>query len=748
MARRGEVIPLEPTRETGPGFDAASQAPPEPNIRDHLEILLKRKWVVIAVFALVVGAAALWTIRLPRIYRASATLEINPNAPRYLGSGVQEIADSGTTYYWQTKEFFETQYQILRSRAVAQRVVDKLGLDRDLAFLGLEKVSDPEQREELLARADPAAMLQRMIRVDPVKDSRIVQLSIEDTDRQRATRLVNALSEAFIEQNLDRRLDTTRAASLWLADQLDDLKIKLENSELRLHHFKRENDILTASFEDRQSIASQRILTLNDALTKARTRRAELEARMSTIADVRRRVEAGDVEALETIQTVAQSSMIANLKLRLLQLEEERAEVEGRYLEKHPKRVGVQERLEEARTSTRREMEKIVRAVEIEHREAVDYERSLVGLIESAKREAFEINKREIDYVKFKRETENNQRLYDLVLQRLKEADLSALLRANNVRVLDAALQPNRPVKPNVRVILMLALVLGALAGVACALLLEQLDNTVKTQDDVEKFLALPFLGIVPTIRDLGQEKLTDAERGSRRDLFAHHKPKSSVAECVRSVRTNLLFMTPDKPLRRLLVTSSGPQEGKTTVATNLAIAMAQNGSRTLLVDTDMRRPRIHRAFGMNNDVGLSSLILGTARNEEALRSCGVPNLTVLACGPIPPNPAELMHTARFQQLFDELGQRFDRIIFDSPPVGAVADAMVLSGATDGVVLVVKAGRTAREVALRTRQQLQDVNARIFGVVLNDLDLEKRGYGYYYYHQKYGYYYGERGQES
>jgi capsular exopolysaccharide synthesis family protein len=206
--------------------------------------------------------------------------------------------------------------------------------------------------------------------------------------------------------------------------------------------------------------------------------------------------------------------------------------------------------------------------------------------------------------------------------------------------------------------------------------------------------------------------------------------------------------MTPDQPLKRLLVTSSDPQEGKTTVATNLAITMAQSGSRTLLIDTDMRRPRIHRAFGLPNDAGMSNLIVGQMRPDEVIKETVVPNLYVLPCGPIPPNPAELVHTQRFKQLLVELDGKFDRIILDSPPVAAVTDALILSDEVDGVVLVVKAGRTMREVVLRTKQSLDDVNARIFGVVMNDVDLERRGYGYYYYYQRYGYYYGEKPSEA
>lgn len=748
MARRsiGEVIPIDQARET-PGI-VPSEAPSVMTLRDYAAILHKRRWVVAVFFAVAVGGAGLWLYREPRIYRAVSSLEINPMAPRYLGTGVQDVAESGTTMYWQTKEFFETQYQIIRSRAVARRVSDKLGLASDLDFTGVAKIKDPAKQRAALATADPVQRLQGMIRVEPVKDSRIVRLAVEDTDRERAARISNAYGEAYIEHVLDKKLDTTRAASLWLADQLDDLKKKLESSEVGLHHFKRENDILTASFEDKQSISSQRLLALNDALTKARTRRAELESRRRTLVEAKKRAVEGDAAAFDSVAAVAQSGLVGQLKLRLIALTEEREELASRYLDKHPKLLGVDERLTEITRTVDREIGKIVSALDNEFREAADTEQQLVALIDGAKREAFEVNKREIDYVKLKREQENNQRLYDLVLQRLKEAELTGMLRTSTVQLLDAALVPSSPVKPNRRVVMMLAVILGLLGGIGLGLFFEYLDNTVKTHDDVEKYLQLPFLGIVPSINEKGQAQLPAAERGRNRDLHAHRRPKSSVAECIRAVRTNLMFMTPDKPLKRLLVTSSGPQEGKTTVAVNLAIAFSQAGSRVLIVDTDMRRPRIHRAFGLANDAGVSTLMLQSARLEDVVQETAVPNLFLLPCGPIPPNPAELIHTARFKQLLLELDAKYDRVIFDSPPVAAVTDALILSGEVDGVVMVAKAGRTVRELAMRTRQALTDVNARIFGVVLNDLDLERRGYGYYYYYQRYGYYYGEKPSEA
>jgi len=742
----GEVVALGKPRQT-PGALSLPEADESDafSLRELALIARKRKWVVVVFMAGVVGLVTVWLSRTPRIYRATATLEINATPPRYLGTNVQEVAESANTGYWQSKEFLETQSQIIRSRAVSQRAADKAGLAQDADFLGLAGVADPAERARRMARVDAAAVLQRALKVETVKDTRILRVSVEDRSPQRARRLADALAEAYVEQNLDRKIDTTRGASRWLADQLDGLKDQLEKSELRLYEFKRDNDILAASFEDRQSIVSQRLGALNDALTRQRTRRAELDARVRTLAEARRRVAGGELDALEAVAPVAQSTLITTLKLRLLQLGEEQAETAGRYLDRHPRRLAVEERLVQGRAALQREIDKLVRTAEADAAEAVETDRQIVRLIDAAKSEQFALSKRSLDYTKLRRDQENNQRLYDLVLQRLKEADLSALLRTNNVALLDAAQLPVKPAWPNRRVTLVVAVLVGLVGGLALALLLERTDNTVRGPDDLERTLGLPFLGLVPTIFEEGQDRLPTAERARNRDLQVHRQPKSSVAECVRSVRTNLHFMSLDKPIKRVLVTSAGPQEGKTTVAINLGIAMAQAGSRTLLVDTDMRRPRIHRPFGLSHDRGLSSLLLGAARPEEALCETPVPGLHVLPCGPIPPNPAELLHTARFKQILGDLDTRFDRIILDSPPVAAVADGLILAGDADGVVLVVKAGVTPRDVARRARRALDDVNARILGVVMNDLNLASRAYGYYYYYyQRYGYAHGEK----
>lgn len=717
--------PLNPARPlaTAPAEPRSPEAAePAVDVRRLLDVLVHRKWIILGVAALVLGLVAARTLHEPRVYTASVSLVIELQAPRVLGDQVQDVEGSSAGF-WQTKDFLETQFRILKSDAVSERVVRKLALDRDPDFLGTKD-------RKAMQEADAVALLRSRLRVEPERDSRVVNVRVDDRDPKKAALLANTIADEFIQFNLTEKLGTSRSASEWLHDQVDELQGKLAVSESNLYRFKRENDILTASLEDSQSMVARRLSALNDALTKIREQRAELSAKVHQVREARAS------GALSSLPQVVASPLIQTERTRAQLIGEEIAEARTRYGPDHPKLLALEEKHKAALATIAREEESIARAAEIEERQVADTEGNLTRLWEGVKREAFEVNKKEVDYSRLRREQENNAKIVELVMRRLKDVDLASLLRTNNVRLLDAAKTPLAPTSPNLRLALMVGLGLGLLTGLGGAFLLEQLDNTVKGQEDLERTSRAAFLGIIPVVRE-GQT-----------DLFVHKKPKSTVAECLRTVRTNLMFLGAERPLARLLVTSSGPQEGKTTAVIDLGITFAQSGQRILLVDTDMRRPRLHKAFGLSNDLGLSSVLLDEKRLGEALRTTEVPNLSVLACGPIPPNPAELLHTERFKALVLELSRRYDLILFDSPPIAAVTDAMILSSVVDGVVLLVKAGKTSKDAVVRARRALSDVQARVVGALLNAVDLGARRAGYYYAEYAHYSYYGEKDDEA
>lgn len=710
----------------------------EIDLHAYWRVLLRRRWTVLGVFAAAVLATLVVTVRQTPIYAATASIIIDLSAPKVLNNkDVQEVVETGTSGYWSSKEYFETQYKVITSRAVAQRVIEKLQLGRDLRFLGLDGVKDPAKVEEALATIDPASELQDRLAVLPVKDSRVVRIQIEDRDPRWAATIANAVADAYIAESLSVRATTTQSASDWLEQQLADLEAKLAKSADALFRFKQERDIVSTSWEDRQSIVSQRIVAINDALTKERIKKAQVQARNE---ELRRAVDAlaRDPQADATVLS-SLNSAVPDLKVRYLDAKVECADAGSRYLENHPKVEACAAKVNAAKENLDREMRSTLGAAEREYQEAVQTERKLEKLLEEAKSDSFGLNQFEKEYLELKRSHENNQRLYEMVLQRLKETGVTGMLQMSNVRVLDRAEPPERPVKPRPVRNLALAVLLGLAAGVGLAFLLETLDTTISTREQVEERLGVPFLGIIPSI---------EAADGAKPELAVTAAPTSAAAECLRSIRTNLLFMSPEKPLRTIVVTSSGPGEGKTTTAAALAATMAGGGNRVLLVDADMRRPRVHKVFGIQNGAGLSSLIVGEGTLAGAIVATEVPNLDVLPCGPVPPNPAELLHTAAFANLLAEMGRTYDRVVIDSPPAGVVADAIVIGTQVDGTLLVLKAGETSRDAATRTARGLKDVKARIFGAVLNDLDLESQNYGKYSYYYRYGYYYSDKPRPS
>ncbi len=701
----------------------------EIDLRAYWRVLMRRRWVVLGTFAAAVLLTLVLTLRQTHIFAATATIIIEQSAPKVLNAkDVQDVADIGGNF-WSSKEYYETQYKVITSRAVSQRVIEKLQLAHDLRFLGLEGLKD-DALQKALARADAVSELQERLSVLPVKDSRVVRILVEDRDPKWAATLANAVAEAYITETLSVRSSMAQGASDWLETQLADLEAKLAKSGDALFKFKQERDIVSTSWEDRQSIVSQRIVAINDALTKARVQKAQLSARNEQLAEA---VEAlkNDPQSPDGTMLLTQNMAIPELKVRYLDAKVDCADQAARYLENHPKAQACAAKVAAAKSSLDKEISGTLEAAKREYEEAVQAERKLQKLLDETKSDSFGLNQFEKEYLELKRSHDNNQRLYEMVLSRLKETGVTGMLQMSNVRILDRAETPELPVRPRAVRNMLLAALLGAVLGVGLAFLLEMLDTSVTTREQIEERLGIPFLGIIPNI---------EAKDGVAPELTVFSAPASAAAECVRTIRTNLLFMSPDRPLRTILVTSSGPGEGKTTTAVALAETMAGGGSRVLLVDADMRRPRLHKVFGVNGNSGLSALILGDGSVESTIVRTAIPGVDVLPCGPIPPNPAELLHTEGFARLLQQFRDRYDRVIIDSPPAGVVADAVVMSTQVDGTLLVVKAGETSRDAAIRTTRALVDVNARVFGAVLNDLDLEDQRYGQYYNYYRSGYY--------
>ena len=693
--------------------------------------LVRRRWLIAAVFVAAVLLGTILTLGQTKVYDAVCTLIIEVAAPRVFDKDqVQDVVETGAGNYWSYREYSETQYKVITSRAVAERVAARLGLSSNDRYLGLDRVADTAQREAVRRGRDPVLILQAHLKIEPAKESRVVRLRYEDPDPQLAALIANAFADAYVAENLAVRTSTTQNASEWLEGQLGELERKLAESGKTLYEFKREHDIVATSWEDRQGMISQRITAINDALIKTQVRRAELEARNDAIADLRAALDRDRLVQGSPLEAIASTQTLETLKLRYFDAKADCADLDARYLQNHPKVDACNKKVEAARAALRDEVRSTIEEARRELLAVVKSEQNLRALLNQTKSEAFGLNQYERDYLELKRTHDNNQRLYELLLKRLKDTGIAGMLQVSNVRILDRARAAVSPARPRVVQNVMLSVIVGLLLGVAAAFVAEQVDQSITGQEQIEERLKTTFLGIIPRIEP-GKE-------GVVHDLHVYEQPKSGVAECLRAIRTNIFFMVPEKPLRTILVTSSAPQEGKTTVATSLAITMAGSGSRVLLVDADMRRPRMHKVFKVSNEAGLSSLTLGEGDLASLARPTGVPNVYVLPSGPVPPNPSELLHTTAFKKLVAQMAEAYDRVIIDSPPIGAVADAVVMSTHADGTIFVARAGKTARDLARRAIRQLRAVNATLVGAVLNDLNFQDPRYAYYYY-SRYGY---------
>ncbi len=510
---------------------------------------------------------------------------------------------------------------------------------------------------------------------------------------------------------------------------------------MKLYSFKKDRNLLAVSLDDKQSMLSQNLASINSKLTELHIKILEQDSKRKVIEQAR-----NNIADEETLPEIRENHTISPLRETFVQLSKEYGELSSKYGPDHPRMKAIGGQMASITKSYQQEIDAVLIAFQKGYEELVENERSLKNLMEKTKQEAIEISKIEVEFKPLQRAQEQNTKMYGIIANRQKEIDITGPMKTNNVRVLERAIVPSAPIRPRPVQNLLIGLAFGLGLGIGLAFLIEALDNTIKTQADVEQFLGCPVLGLVPIIGAAAMAEAAEAGDNLReRDLGVFLDPKSVAAECCRSIRTNILFMSPDRPLKTMVVTSPSPQEGKTTTAINLGVTMAEAGGKVLVIDTDMRRPRLHRSFGVPNQTGISTVIVGKVKLEDAIKRTDVPNLDVLTCGPVPPNPSELLHTDRFAAVLEQCALLYDRIILDSPPTSAVTDPAVLGNLTDGVVLVVKAGETTRESAMHARRQLASAKARLVGVIVNAIDFSNPAYGYEYYYRnyyRYGYTYG------
>jgi len=680
---------------------------------------------------------AFWSLRRPRPYAATCSTQYD-TTPRLPLRTTGEWISSPSLPIYSNREFYETQNRIIGSRVVAEMVVRRLGLHRDPDFLGVP----PEARVGWQGRTveEAAEAVRGRLIVEQIRDTRLVLIKVRDIDPARAQRIANAIADAYIEKTVNDRMSSTVSAVEWLGTQVDDLQGELRSADQALHAFKADHDVLSLSLEDRQNLISNEMELFSRALTEARVHRIELQARVDQLqAAVNEDPLTNASPALATLGNI--EALRALLRTKTAEQESLRT----RYGAEHPRMVALTQEIEQIRADLQVEIQDVLGSAEAELREVRQTERGLSGALRTANDNGMELNRWEMEYGQLLRERDSKAALYDLVLKRAAETDLTRMLRITHARLVDRALQPRVPVAPRVTTNIALGLAVGLLLGIVLAYAAERSDRRIRSIEDVEA-IGLTVLGLVPRMGGsaLGgpRRRRRQVTEGADKDLIAHLQPMSGVAENLRTIRTNLAFMAADGGLRAFVITSALPREGKSTIVLNLAITMAQSGKKIVLVDTDLRRPRLHRAFKVSSQRGITTALAGEAEPLDVVQHTDVPGLDFVACGPIPPNPSELLHTERFRVFLAALREKYDHVIFDSPPIGAVTDAAILGAQLEGVIVVVKSQSTTREGLRVTVRQLRDVGARIIGGILNDVDPSsgRYGEGTYYYYRRAGYY--------
>ncbi len=751
-ARFGDPVPAPtgsaPAGYGGYGAGYGNATGDEVHLLDYLRVLHKRRWTAITAFLLVVGSVAVYTFTATPIYSARTQILIeneNPNVVKF-----EEVYEQNRTL-----DYYQTQYRLLQSRVLARRTLDAGKLWEHPFLAGTAESSGFSPNPITWVRASvqfvtgflaaptkpadaeaPAAdenagqsrIIDRFLgglTVAPVRNSRLVDVSFRSSDPSLSSTVANGLAKQYIEQNLEFKFLATKEATDFLNARTAEQRKSLEKSEQALQQYREKTGAM--ALEDRQNIVVQRLSDLNAAVTRARTDRIEKESVYDQIRAIQ-----SDRAALDTFPAILDNAFIQQLKGQLNELQRLKAQLAEKLGARHPDMVKAQSAIETTETRINAEVQKVVQALRNDYQAAQANERSLQASLDQQRAEAQDLNRASIQYGVLQRDATSNQTMFSGLLERSRETGISGELKTSNIRVVDRAETPRRPASPNKVMNLSVAVLGGIFLGIGLAFFFEYLDSRIKLPDEIKSQLGLPFLGMIPSFI---------AKETTGPPLIGNGMP-SEFSEAFRGIRTNVLFSSADPGSKSIVVTSTGPGEGKSVVSANIAMSLALAGQRVLLVDADMRRPKTHELFGVPLEPGLSNVMVGDAKASETVKRTLTPNLWLMAAGKHPPNPAELLGSRRFKDFMSSLSDHFDWVIIDSPPVMAVTDASVLAHSATGVVFVVGAEMTSKGAAKAALEQLDSAKAKYVGGILNRVDVRRNPYYYArHYRREYSNYY-------
>ncbi|CRI66044.1 putative Exopolysaccharide biosynthesis protein [Thiocapsa sp. KS1] len=721
------------------------------DLRELWRIALKYRRTILLFAAIVIVTVASATLIMRPVYRATTVLEVSPqNQSIVQFQNVQNAQQDSAT-------FQRTQIEIIKSRVVAEAVVKRLSLadhpafngelrQRDLAaglreiagmllsplvngvrqlFRGDSEVqgtdgdaSDGDAAEDAGLRA-LVGQVQHGLTVNPIRASNLIEISFESLDRQLAAKVTNAVADEYLALSARKRFELSSGAESYLKREIEDLQGKLETSEKDLYAFARQNQVV--DLEDRNNIISTRLTELNINLSKVKAERIAAESLYQQLAKAN----------VDSLPTVLQDARITDLKGQLSSLRGEYARLGQTYTSEYPRMQELQRQMDDIRRTLEKELGNLVESLEVNFRQLTDREERLTQAVEQQKQDLLELQDRAVQYNILKREWETNSELYSGLLERMKEVGVAAGMERDTASVIDRALVPKAPFAPSLSRNLAIAGVLGLMGGIGLALLLNLLDNSVRDPEEVERLVHLASLGLVPKVDSKVLVSAVPIE------LMPHLQREQGISEAYRSIRTSLMFATPGGAPKVLMVTSAGPGEGKSTTTISLGIVLAQTGATVLLIDGDLRKPRLHKVFNVPRGPGLTEYLV--QGESDAFYSTSIENLTLMVSGTPPPNPAELLSSGATDRMLEEMSRKFDYVIVDSSPVMGLADPIVLATKVKGVLLVTAAGLVSRGALREAVKRLRAVDAPLVGSVLNMVEPHSSEYSYY---NRYYYNYG------
>jgi capsular exopolysaccharide synthesis family protein len=684
--------------------------------RDYAHILLERSWIVVTVLAVVVGLAIYRVNSRDPLYRATARMELDVTQAKVVRS--DDVVAEDTRDYL----YLSTQIKVLQSRSLAERMARRVDLVHNRTFW-------PASADTNLEAV--AAAVQACVQVENVPGTRMVDITAIHRDPDGAMLIANELTQTFIQGNLHQRMDSSMEALRWLEAQAEQYLANLQKSEIAIQEYKEKT--LSASLVDQQNVVVKKLEDISGSLTEAETQRLKVETEWRKIEALKKAN--GD---LTQIDVISSDPLVVGITSELLNKQADIAVLKGRYRDLHPTLVQAEQELTELQGKLEKACLSVADAVYARLSMAQAQQESLRKAFADQQQKAFELDRKLMAYQELQRNVDADRELYNSVLARMKETSVAGKMETNNVRLVDRAVRPTEPFNIHRNRDLTQAVLVGLFLGVALGFLAHFADDRIKRSEDLELSLGVPVLAVIPRITGVKEQQ---------RASIAEEDRHSPAAEAFRTLRASLALSPAAKRARKIMVTSDSAGAGKSLLSSNLSVVLAHNGVRTLLIDADLRRPTLHKAFGGKPEIGLSHVLAGEANWKDVVRHSHVPNLDVLLVGHIPPNPAELLGSQAMQDLLREVSTVYDKIIIDCPPVFGLSDPLILMPQTDGVIFVVHFNVSRRRNVLHALQKLREGQTPMLGGVMNNVDLRRPG-GYYYYYHQYAYYYSNYGNKK